>query len=137
MQTTTTKFQVREVSPGCLLLTCQGTLSWEDRELLGASIEPFLQQSAVLKGVVLDLAGVTHANSAGLGALFQLVQRLHGRAARLAFAQVPPMLVRLFRAVGLDRLACLCPDVETAVRTLQANEPADRGPAPTELAGPT
>lgn len=120
MQSMSAKFALREIGPGCLLLTCQGGLSWEDREVLAAGIERFLHGGNPIRGLIADMAGVNFVNSAGLGALFQLVQRMRSRSARLVFVNVPPQIERLFATVGLTRLADIAPDVDTAWQTLPA-----------------
>ena len=66
---------------------------------------------------------VEFVNSAGLGALFQLVQRLRQRGGMLALANVPPNLVRLFRAVGLARVARISDSVESALDLLESSPP--------------
>jgi anti-anti-sigma factor len=116
------KFELREAGPGCLVLTCHGGLSWEDRELLAASVEQYLTGRDTVHGLVLDMAAVEFVNSAGLGALFQLIQRLRGRGARLAFANVPPTIHRVLMTVGMVRLAAFGRDVPDALALL--NPPA-------------
>jgi anti-anti-sigma factor len=108
------KFQVRDGESGCVVLSCQGGLSWEDREQLADHVDRSLRQRGELKGVVMDLAAVEFINSAGLGALFQLSQRLRGQGKRLVFAHVPPAFVRMFHSVGLDRTARVCTDLQSA-----------------------
>lgn len=115
MEATVAKFQVRECANGCFVLSCSGGLSWEDRELLASQIERFIEPRDSVRGFIIDLGAVEFVNSAGLGALFQLSQRLRARAIPFAFAQVPPTLQRLFQSVGLDRLARNYTDVATAV----------------------
>ena len=112
------KFELREATPGYLVLTCRGGLSWEDRELLAASVEQHLVGGNNLHGLVLDMSGVEFVNSAGLGALFQLIQRLRGRGGSLAFAGVPPTIGRLLTTVGMERLAEFGQDVPEALALL-------------------
>ena len=112
------KFELREAGPGLLVLTARGGLSWEDRELLAASVERQLVGRNELRGVVLDMTDVEFVNSAGLGALFQLVQRLTSRGARLAFANVPAPIHRVFLTVGMDRLTVFGDDVAQALAKL-------------------
>lgn len=116
-------FSPQETKPGCLVLTCDGKLSWEDRESLVGYVEQRLKGVAGGQ-VILDFAAVEFVNSAGLGALFQLIQSLQERDGRLWFASVPPSLARLFRMVGLDRLALISDDVPAALRLLAAEEQA-------------
>jgi anti-anti-sigma factor len=118
MHRTGTKFELREINPTCLLLTCAGGLSWEDRDVLANEVEHYLQPRPALTGVVLDLAAVQFVNSAGLGALFQLIRRVRERHGRLVFANVPPTLLRMFAAVGIDRMAGIGTDVKAALALL-------------------
>lgn len=131
MHGTQMKFELREASPGFLVLSCRGGLSWEDRELLTVSVEEHLAGRNTIQGLVLDMSNVEFVNSAGLGALFQLVQRLRERDGQLAFASVPPTLRRLFTAVGMDRLVKLEPDVNEALAALRAaTQPSNDEQAP-------
>ena len=118
MQSTSAKFQLHEPTPGFLVLTCRGGLSWEDRELLSASVEQHLVGRKTVQGLVIDMSEVDFVNSAGLGALFQLAQRLRSRGGQLAFASIKPAVQRLFSAVGMDRLAKGMDDVPSALALL-------------------
>jgi anti-anti-sigma factor len=117
------KFQYRELAPGGLLLACTGGLSWEDRGLLADEVARYVAGRGGTRFVVLDMSGVTFVNSAGLGALFQLCARLRQHGVRLQLAHVPPVVLRMFYAVGLDRLAGIASDVAEAVRRGEAAEP--------------
>jgi anti-anti-sigma factor len=119
MRDTLTKFELHEASPGYAVLTCRGGLSWEEREHLAATVEQYLIGRASLRGLVLNLAEVEFVNSAGLGALFQVVQRVRSREGVLAFAAVPPMIHRLLMTVGLGRLARFGRDVAEALDLLR------------------
>lgn len=127
MPSTTSKFQLREANPTCAVLTCQGSLSWEDRELLAHQVQEYLQHHPNISALVADVGAVDFVNSAGLGALFQLNRRLCGRGGQLLLANVPPQLLRVFRAIGLDRIARVEPDVETAVASLAAPDDQPAG----------
>jgi anti-anti-sigma factor len=122
MSQTVPKFQFADATPTCLVLTCTGGLSWEDRGFLPESVEQYLQARAEVACVVLDLRGLTFVNSAGLGALFQLAALLRRRQTRLMFAHVPPLVLRMFMAVGLDRLVGVADSVPEAL--LAAARPA-------------
>jgi anti-anti-sigma factor len=118
MQEGAATFLMREASPTALVLTCQGGLSWEERDVLAHQVNEYLQQRPSVIGLVADMADVDFVNSAGLGALFQLNRRLRDRGGRIVFANVPPQLLRVFRAVGLDRLAGVEGSVEAALQLL-------------------
>lgn len=119
MQATATKFELREVAPGKLLMVCQGGLSWEDRDLLAASVEQHFRNGGPAS-LIVDLDRADFVNSAGVGALFQLARLVHNSGGRLAFVNVSPKILRLFRIVGLDRQAQLAPNLDAALGALNA-----------------
>ncbi|MGD8452445.1 MAG: STAS domain-containing protein [Phycisphaerae bacterium] len=122
------KFDLHEASPGFVVLTCNGGLSWEDRELLSASVEQYLVGRESIRGLALDMSQVEFVNSAGLGALFQLVQRLRSRGGRLAYAAVPATIRRLLSTVGMERLALFAENIPEALQLLAEQEqPAAEG----------
>ena len=125
------KIEWRDASPGYGVLTCRGGLSWEEREYLVASVEQYLVGRDDLRGLVLDMAEVDFVNSAGLGALFQLAQRLRSRGGQLAFASVPPQIARLLATAGMTRLAKMGGDVPEALHLL--TQPAPPAPASAAL----
>jgi anti-anti-sigma factor len=114
MNTAISKFAMQEAGPTCLVLRCEGVLSWDDRDVLANDVEAYFRPRPLLRDVVLDFAAVKFVNSAGLGALFQLTRRLRERQGQLVFANVPPLLTRVFNAVGLDRIAKVAPDLSAA-----------------------
>jgi anti-sigma B factor antagonist len=116
-------FEVQQTDSGCLLVTCRGSLSWEGREQLAEAIESHLRSEHPAPHVVLELSGVEYINSAGLGSLFQLVQRLRGRGGQLALAAATPTVTRLFHSVGLDRLAIVSESIEDALTQLATAAP--------------
>lgn len=126
MTTATAKFAIQQISPGRLLITCNGGLSWEDRDVLAAGVEQHLPPARPVSGVVMDMAAVEYVNSAGLGALFQLLNVVKHRGGKVAFANVAPRLLSLFRTVGLDRSSEVCDTVEQAVGGFSANPAAGR-----------
>lgn len=131
MPSTSTKFQLREAGPTCVVLTCATGLSWEYRDVLAEAVERYLRPRPAVTGVVLDMTAVPFVNSAGLGALFQLMGRLRSHERRLVFANVTPLVARMFDAVGLQRLASMARDVPAALAELAPDVPrrrSTRGP---------
>ena len=122
------KFDVNETKPGCLVLTCDGNVSWEDRDTLAGTVEQHLHNLSVVVGVVMEMSRVEYINSAGLGALFQIVQRLRGRGGNLAFAALATPVKRLFHAVGLDRVTTIADNVDDAIAQLEARAGGAQGP---------
>lgn len=123
---TNSRFEVHESAAGVPVLRCLGGLSWEDREMLASAVEDLLRPLEDVRGVILDFANVGFINSAGVGALFQLCQRLRKRETTLLLVNLPPGVARLFESVGLDRQARVCRDVSAALATL---DPATPSPA--------
>ncbi len=103
MNGSTASFDARLAAPGVLLVTCRGSLSWDDRDRLAENVRSYLDAGDGILGVILDLARLESINSAGIGALFQLHRAVDQRGRRLVFVHVAPPLLRLFRMVGLDR----------------------------------
>lgn len=125
MQESPTKMEMRPGDPGVLILTCHGDLSWEDRDHLSECVGRHFNGAAEVNGVIMDLTGVEHINSAGLGALFQLTRLLRGKGGVLMLANASAMLVRVFRTIGLDRLAQISESVQSAAGILAARGNAD------------
>ncbi len=69
--------------------------------------------------IVLDLAGVTHMDSTGLGVLVGVQRRLPASGA-IAVAGARPGVQSLFELTGLDRTFKLFPTVEAAAAELSA-----------------
>jgi anti-sigma B factor antagonist len=120
MTTPSAKVEMEMVRPGCLLVRCGGGLGWDDRAQLADAVERELRDQRTVQGVVVDFSAVEFVNSAGIGALFQLNQRLRERGAGLACACAPAAIVRLFHLAGLSRIACICDDVESGLQYLAA-----------------
>lgn len=128
------KFAPRELSPVSVVLTCEGELSWSDREWLAVEAEQWLAARPAVRNLVLDLRAVGFVDSAGLGALFRLNARLRERKVRLGLAHASPTLLRTFQAVGLQRMALCARDVLTAQRLLEetGEQPPPAGGSPAE-----
>ncbi|MEU8242579.1 STAS domain-containing protein [Actinoplanes missouriensis] len=75
----------------------RGTLGASTLPLLETSLERLLDQPG---DVVLDLAGVTFVDSAGLRALVRTAASLEARSRRLLLENPRPQLFRLAEAVG-------------------------------------
>jgi len=78
--------------------TFVGALMFDDamQVLQGAANLPLPDSGMV------DLAGLTHADSAALAVLLALRRRAAAEGRRLAFASVPPMLDSLARVYGIE-----------------------------------
>jgi len=112
------EFVLREEAPGCVVLQCNGGLSWEARDHLAASVEQYVQRRESFRGLVIDMASVEYVNSAGVGALFQVEQCVRAAGGCLTFAGTMPTIQRLLDTVGMQRMANFAGDVPTAMTCL-------------------
>ena len=80
--------------------TYAGALTFENAEPV---LEAARQLALPRRGVV-DLAGLSHADSAALPVLLAIKRRAEGEGMPLAFASVPDALVSLARVYGVDAL---------------------------------
>lgn len=94
------KFSMMVGGDGIILL--QGAL-------LLATVEPLLKQSSqtfvqLTGDLTIDLAGVTHADSAGLALLIHWVRELRAAGRYLSYIQTPTHLLDLARANGVEEI---------------------------------
>jgi anti-anti-sigma factor len=125
MQDSAMRVDIRQAGDGWATVTCRGDLSWADRDALRDSVERYMGEHPGSLSVALDVGGVDYVNSAGLGALFQLVRFVRSRGGDTALCDVSPRLARLFRTVGLHRLAPIHPNVQHAISAAGRSKPAE------------
>jgi anti-sigma B factor antagonist len=97
-------------------------------ELDASSVSQFRQalaETAVSPNLVIDLSGVTFVDSAGLGALVGGIRRSRERGGEVAVACTRPVLTRLLRSTGFDRIVRVTRSVGQASEALHHSE--DRG----------
>ncbi len=85
-----------------LVLTCRGELGWDSTELLIAQVKKSLEGRTEPQ-VIINLDQVDCITSAGIGGLLQLRKLIVDCAGSMVVACASPMIVRLFKTVGLDR----------------------------------
>lgn len=84
------------------VVVLSGELVEATKPMLRRLVEPHV--SASNAGLILDVAGVTFASSAGLGWLVHLGKSLADQGRALALARVPRALERTLRVIGLDEV---------------------------------
>lgn len=67
--------------------------------------------------VVIDAAGLTYLNSAGVGVVMKLQKRLKESSCELHMAAVTPDVLKMLRLCFLDRVLKIAPTVEAALGT--------------------
>jgi anti-sigma B factor antagonist len=70
--------------------------------------------------VLVDLSGIDHVDSTGLGELVGHLQRFEEQGRRLVFINPARRLKRLFELTRLDQVVPIYPDREQAIRDLDA-----------------
>jgi anti-anti-sigma factor len=93
-----------EIESGVFLIACSGRLSWEDRGALSRQIDRLLRAHNV-RSIILDMQDVHDADSAGLGAMIQVVRLVNAAGSTIQFANVPNHLHRLLQVIRIDELA--------------------------------
>jgi anti-sigma B factor antagonist len=90
-----------------------------------------LAEIASSPNLVIDLSSVTFVDSAGLGALVGGIRRTREHGGHVALACSRPVLVRLLRTTGFDRIVTVAGTVDQASEALRhaADRDADQGSA--------
>jgi anti-sigma B factor antagonist len=104
------------------IITCPRQMEWNARVNLVETVRQATTGQAV-RGVIIDLAGVTYINSAGLGAIFALRKFVEDAGGVLAVARPNISIARLLRTVNLSRLVSVTETLEEARAALPATHP--------------
>lgn len=104
--------------------TAEGYLVCRPRgDLDSYSVGAFRQAVADMASsphVIVDLSEVTFVDSAGLGALVGGIRRIRETGGQVAVAANRPVLLRLLRTTGFDRIVTVAPTAEAAAVALTA-----------------
>jgi anti-sigma B factor antagonist len=76
--------------------------------------------------IVVDMSGVSFLDSSTINALFTALARMHRRGGRLALVCPDPLITRVFRITGLDRLLPPHAALADALAALGAHADAHR-----------
>ncbi len=72
--------------------------------------------------VIFDMAGVTHADSAAIGAIVKCLAKLKSAGGALRIAAVQPMIDYSLKLAKIDNLIEIFPTVELAAKAFSAPE---------------
>lgn len=88
------------------MMTRQGNRILVDGPVTFAMVEALVNETAVFEGddLIVDLKGVTQADSSALSLLFEWTRRVRGTGKKLAFANVGPNLRSLAELYGVADL---------------------------------
>jgi anti-anti-sigma factor len=85
---------------------------------LSAGARKLFQESAAITGIILDVAGVTFVDSAGLGELTLIYTLAARRSCQVILSGVSPSLKHSLEITRLDALLPSAPDVASARKKL-------------------
>src|SRR5262249_35357578 len=87
-----------DVQPGATVVRCFGRLMVESGTILRTEVHQLIQPGA---RIVLDLTGVTHCDSMGIGAVISLYVSSKAAGCRLELINLAPQIRRLFSLTNL------------------------------------
>ncbi|WP_285483871.1 STAS domain-containing protein [Amycolatopsis sp. NBRC 101858] len=99
------------------VLTAVGEVDWTTAESLADAAETLLITQGA---VVLDLAGVSHLNAEGLGALLRVRRHAERVRGRLVLAMVPAAVVRRLKRTGLGSAFMTATSTEAGIVALSS-----------------
>ncbi len=88
----------------------------DDTALLGAKVREILEENPV---IVIDLSGLTYADSSGIGTLMGLFIAARSRGGEIKFAQPSDRLAQVLKSMQLVGVMGMYPHVDHAVRSLK------------------
>jgi anti-sigma B factor antagonist len=88
----------------------------DETSQVGAKVRELLETTPV---IVMDLSGVTYADSSGIGTLMGLFIAARSRGGEIKFAQPSDRLAQVLKSMQLVGVMGLYPHVDNAVRSLK------------------
>jgi len=113
------EFQIEtRLVDGVKVVACKGKLMLgEEMTAFGNQVRSILEQNPV---IVMDLSGLTYADSSGIGTLMGLFIAARARGGEIKFAQPSDRLSQVLKTMQLVGVMGLYPHVDDAVRSLKA-----------------
>ena len=105
----------RTIQPGTIVLEIKGSLhSGPECAKLCLEVDKLIEAKETR--VILDMTGVTHADSAAIGAIVKCFTKLKDAKGALRIACVQPMVDYSLKLTKVDRVIDLFPSVAEAVK---------------------
>jgi len=104
---------------------CGTVVCRPEGELDALTVSQFRQALAEVASspyLVIDLSSVTFVDSAGLGALIGGIRRTRELGGQTAVACSRPVLVRLLKTTGFDRIVTVAESISQASRAIRTDE---------------
>ena len=107
---------------GVTVVSCQGKLILGDETTaFGNQVRAILEENPV---IVMDLSGLSYADSSGIGTLMGLFVAARARSGEIKFAQPSDRLAKVLKSMQLVGVLGMYPHVEDAVRSLKSGATA-------------
>lgn len=114
-----TESKTRRIEPDITVVEISGRLTLGNAlASLEQSLKRQIEEGA--RKLIVDLAGLNHVDSAGIGMLVACGGLMEQKGGRLRVAGARGVVAKAFEVVHLDRFVVLDPDVETATREVAA-----------------
>jgi anti-anti-sigma factor len=105
----------RTIQPGTIVLEIKGSIhSGPECAKLGEEVDKLIE--ARQTRVIFDMSGVTHADSAAIGAIVKCFTKLKGVNGALRIASVQPMVDYSLKLTKVDRVIDIFPSVDQAAK---------------------
>ena len=105
----------RTIQPGTIVLEIKGSLhSGPECAKLGQEVDKLIEERQTC--VIFDMSGVTHADSAAIGAIVKCFSKLKAVNGALRIASVQPMVDYSLKLTKVDRVIDVFPSVEQAAK---------------------
>jgi anti-anti-sigma factor len=105
----------RTIQPGTIVLEIKGSLhSGPECAKLGQEVDKLIEERQTR--VIFDMSGVTHADSAAIGAIVKCFSKLKSVNGALRIASVQPMVDYSLKLTKVDRVIDIFPSVEQAAK---------------------
>lgn len=105
----------RTIQPGTIVLEIKGSLhSGPECTKLGQEVDKLIEERQTC--VIFDMSGVTHADSAAIGAIVKCFSKLKAVNGALRIASVQPMVDYSLKLTKVDRVIDVFPSVEQAAK---------------------
>ncbi len=106
----------REVRPGVAVVTLAGKFMLGAE---GAAIDELVAQLVQThRNIIVDLSGVTHIDSTGIGRLIASFGKVTEAGGRLLLAGATGMVREGFRVMRLDKVLAIYPDLDAALASV-------------------
>jgi anti-sigma B factor antagonist len=113
------KFTKRNLQPGMIAVEIYGSVhNGPDCARLQREVDAMI--AAGETRVIFDLSGLTHADSAAIGAIVRCLTKLKGAAGGMRIAAAHPMIVHSLKLTKVDKLIEMFPTVDQAAEKFSA-----------------